>query len=70
MYPGGHARNHMGPDKVDLKDILNHKFAALGKLATDDPQPIIKRLSNLEKKSAKDIATILDFPLQVQGKFD
>ncbi len=70
MYPGGHARNHLGPDKVDLKDILNHKFATLGKLAADDPQPIIKRLSSLEKKSAKDVAGILDFPLTVTGAFE
>ncbi|HYF15472.1 MAG TPA: MmgE/PrpD family protein [Phycisphaerales bacterium] len=70
MYPGGHARNHLGPDKIDLRDVLNFKFNLLGKLAMNDPKPVIKRLSNLEKKSAKEIATILDFPLEVKGKFD
>ena len=70
MYPGGHARNHMGPDKVDLKDILAHKFAALGAIAFDDPKPIIKRLSNLEKKSAAEIADILNFPLVIKGTFE
>lgn len=70
MYPGGHARNHAGPDKVDLKDILSHKFQVLGALAFDDPKPIIKRLSSLEKKSAADIAQLLDFPLARKGVFD
>jgi 2-methylcitrate dehydratase len=70
MYPGGHARNSAGPDVVDLEEILAHKFETLGKLAAADPRPIIKRLSNLEKKSASEIATIMDFPLTVQGKFD
>lgn len=70
MYPGGHARNHMGPDKVDLKDILQHKFSTLGKLAFDDPAPIIKRLSALEKKSAKDVQGLLGFDLAIRGTFD
>ncbi|MCC6228258.1 MAG: MmgE/PrpD family protein [Phycisphaerales bacterium] len=64
MYPGGHARNAMGPDKVDLKDILSHKFQTLGKLAADDPKPIIKQISNLEKKSAKDVGTLYDFAIR------
>ena len=64
MYPGGHARNAMGPDKVDLKDILSHKFQTLGKLAADDPKPIIKQISNLEKKSAKDVAGLYDFAIR------
>jgi 2-methylcitrate dehydratase len=70
MYPGGHARNAHGPDVVDLEAILDHKFETLGKLAAKDPQPILKRLSSLEKKSAAEIATIMDFPLEVQGTFD
>jgi hypothetical protein len=64
MYPGGHARNAMGPDKVDLKDILSHKFQTLGKLAADDPKPIIKQISGLEKKSAKDVAKLYDFAIR------
>ncbi len=71
MYPGGHARNDMGTDKTDLRDVLAHKFMALGSLACDEPQTIIKRLSNLEKKSAKDIASLYDFAIELTGeKFD
>ncbi len=69
MYPGGHARNDAGPDKVDLREILDQKFAALGAIAFDDPKPIIKRLSKLESKSPEDVATILDFPLAVRRAF-
>lgn len=70
MYPGGHARNHLGPDKVDRDDILAHKFQKLGELAVTDPKPIINRFSNLAGKSAADIAGIMNFALEVKGKFD
>ncbi len=70
MYPGGHARNDKGPDKIDLKDVLNHKFTVLGGLATKEPGPLIARLSKLEKKSSAEIASLLDFPLVVSGVFD
>lgn len=70
MYPGGHARNHLGSDKVDLRDILAHKFDVLGKLAFAKPEPIIQRLSSLAKLSADDVSTIMDFPLEVRGRFD
>ncbi|MBS0197568.1 MAG: MmgE/PrpD family protein [Planctomycetes bacterium] len=70
MYPGGHARNHMGPDKIDLKDVLTHKFECLGSLAVDDAKGLVKRLSNLEKKSPKDVAGLYDFPLTVKAKFE
>ncbi|MBL9002041.1 MAG: MmgE/PrpD family protein [Phycisphaerae bacterium] len=70
MYPGGHARNHLGPDTIDLRDVLNHKFEQLGGLASDDPKGLVKRLSNLEKKSAKELAALYDFPLTVKGRFD
>jgi 2-methylcitrate dehydratase len=71
MYPGGHARNDRGPDKVDLKDVLNHKFETLGSLATDTPKDLIKRISTLEKKSAKDVAGLYAFEIrQPSGKFD
>jgi 2-methylcitrate dehydratase len=69
MYPGGHARNAMGPDKIELKDVLAHKFESLARLA-GDPKALVPRLSNLEKKDAKELARILDFPLEIRGKFD
>lgn len=70
MYPGGHARNGRGPDKVDLQDILDHKFTLLGSLAVEKPKDLIKRLSGLDKKSAKDIASICDFQIVHRGTFE
>jgi 2-methylcitrate dehydratase len=70
MYPGGHARNDMGPDKVDLKDILAHKFERLGALAFGDAKPVIAQLMGLESKSAAQVGRLYDFPLEVKGKFD
>jgi 2-methylcitrate dehydratase len=70
MYPGGHARNHLGPDKIDLHEVLRHKFRTLAKLAAEKPDPLIARMTGLEKKSAGDVAAMLDFPLQVGEAFD
>lgn len=70
MYPGGHARNHLGPDKIDLKDVLTHKFEKLGALAVDDPKGLVKRLLGLDRKTAREVASLYDFPLSVKGKFD
>lgn len=70
MYPGGHARNHLGPDKVDLEDILDHKFAALAALATDKPKDLIKRLADLDKKSPAAIADLCNFPILSRGRFE
>ena len=66
MYPGGHARNTVAP----LRDILNYKFALLGKLAVNDPTPIIERYSDIGSKTAEQIATINDFEIAIQGRFD
>lgn len=70
MYPGGHARNDKGPDKVDLRDMLNHKFNLLGGMAVSDPASLIKRLNDLEKKSAKDVAGLMGFEYAVKGKYE
>jgi 2-methylcitrate dehydratase len=69
MYPGGHARNASGPDVVDLKDVLAHKFELLGSLASKEPKKIIKQLSELEKKKAKDIAGLYDFVIEARSDF-
>ena len=66
MYPAGHARN----TTADLKDILNHKWQMLGALAVEKPDPLIRRLSGLEVKSAKDIADLYAFDFQVHGRFE
>lgn len=70
MYPGGHARNHLGDTKVDLKDVLSHKFAMLGGIAFDQHAPIVERLSGLERKSAKDVASLYDFTIKSGGPFE
>jgi 2-methylcitrate dehydratase len=70
MYPGGHARNHLAPEKVDLQRVLAHKFSMLGGLALDKPGPLIERLSGLGRAPAKDVAGLLDFPLTIKGRFD
>jgi len=65
MYPAGHARN----TTADLRDILNHKFALMARLASDSPAGLVERFSGLEKKSAGDVASINDFTLANRGGF-
>lgn len=65
MYPAGHARN----TSANLKDILNHKFALMARLASDSPKGLIERFADLEKKSAAEIASINDFTLAKRGGF-
>jgi len=66
MYPAGHARN----TTADLKDILNHKWRMLGSLAVAKPEGLISKLGGLEKKSAKEVASLLDFEIVHRGKFE
>ena len=50
---------------------MAHKFETLGALSTDKPKELVKRVSNLEKKSAKDVAGLYGFEIrQASGKFD
>jgi 2-methylcitrate dehydratase len=66
MYPAGHARN----TAANLHEILSHKFALLGEIASEDPASVVHRISTLEKKSAKDIAVLYDFPIKWHGTFE
>jgi len=66
MYPAGHARN----TSADLKGLLETKFARLGALAFDDPEPVIARYRDLGSKSAGEIASINDYGLRVGEGFD
>lgn len=60
MYPAGHARNAT----ADLRDILGHKFALLGGLATDaDPTGLTDQLLNLGRLSATELASLTDVPI-------
>ncbi|MDX2147618.1 MAG: MmgE/PrpD family protein [Planctomycetota bacterium] len=71
MYPGGHARNQNGPDKIDLRDVLNHKFNMLGKLAVAEPKELIARLSNLQDKTPRELAGLYQFEIRhVREKFE
>jgi len=54
MYPAGHARN----TAADLIDILKNKFRVLGGIAVQDVTGLLKKLSNLTGKSAKEIASL------------
>lgn len=63
MYPAGHARN----TTADLKGILAHKWEKLGALAVDDPKALIRRLSRLEIKPAREVADLYSFPIRFRA---
>ena len=66
MYPSGHARN----TTADLKGILANKFEQLGKLAMDDPKPLVEKLNHIERLDAKQLAGLYDFRIVSRGKFE
>ena len=66
MYPSGHARNAT----ADLKGILANKFEQLGKLAMDDPKPLVAKLERLEQLDAAGIAGLYDFRILDRGTFE
>ncbi len=70
MYPGGHARNSAGPDVIDLKDVLAHKFEVLASLAVKDPRQVITRISSLETADSARIARLYDFEIEHRGTFE
>lgn len=70
MYPGGHARNARGADKVDLRDILQHKWKKLGELASDDAGALVARFADLHARSSRDLGTIMDFAIADRGAFE
>jgi 2-methylcitrate dehydratase len=66
MYPAGHARN----TTADLRGILNHKWTLLGALAVEKPGALIKRLSGMERKSAREVGELYDFEIVQRGRFE
>jgi 2-methylcitrate dehydratase len=60
MYPLGHARNKC----PELGEVLNYKFDSLAALAVDDPNQLQARFSNLQQRSAEEIASLYDFPIR------
>ena len=65
MYPGGHARNKT----VDLEGVLAHKFQILGRLAFEDPTPIIDRYNKIASLTPEEVSSIHDYSLSVRGSF-
>ena len=65
MYPGGHARN----TEHDQQDILSHKFRLLGKLAFDEPEPVVERLLGVGGLSAAELDGLHSFPLRDYDAF-
>ncbi len=66
MYPAGHARN----TEADLLGILAHKFNLLGKLAFENPSPVVDRFEDLGSKSSEDIAAIHNFEIQTRDGYE
>jgi 2-methylcitrate dehydratase len=66
MYPAGHARNEAN----DLESILAAKFDLLGRLALEDPQPIIDRLGNIAHLPAAELKFIWDFEIVDRGRME
>jgi 2-methylcitrate dehydratase len=66
MYPAGHARN----TTADLEDILAAKFALLGGLASDDPQPTIDRMNRVGTASASDLRSIYDLTIAERERIE
>jgi len=66
MHPAGHARN----TTAHLDDILRHKFHIFARLASDHPDSLVTRFSDLREQSAEDIADLHDFPLTLRGGFE
>jgi 2-methylcitrate dehydratase len=66
MYPSGHARN----TTADLKGILANKFEVLGRLAMDDPKPLIAKLHELPRLDAKALRSIQHFAIADRGRFE
>ncbi len=66
MYPAGHARNQA----ADLQDLLQAKWAMLGKMVQEEASGIVGRFSGLERKSADEIQRINEFDLKIGEAFD
>lgn len=62
MFPPGHARN----TDANLRDVLNHKFQLLGRVALSeaDLNQAIERMMNLENLSNPDLLDLYNFNIQ------
>ncbi len=60
MYPAGHARN----TTADLDDLLQYKFQKLALLGVDDVEGLRDRFSNLQQRSAAEVASLCHFTIR------
>jgi len=56
MYPAGHARNQT----ANLVDLLQNKFKKLASLAVNDVDGLLKKLDDLQGKTADEIQTLYE----------
>ncbi len=66
MYPSGHARN----TSADLNDILNHKAGALGRIALDDPAPVIDGFQRIGSCGPDDLHALMNFTIASRPAID
>jgi len=66
MYPSGHARN----TTADLEGILLHKATMLGRIASNDPDPIINAFRSIGQCNANDLRRIMDFGIETRPPVD
>jgi len=69
MFPGGHAKNTAN----NLNGILENKFLTLGEIATGDrvkAAALVKKLTDLSKKSASEIQDLYYFDIADQRCID
>ena len=64
MYPEGHARNTNGR----LEELIQFKFDRLASHGVTDIPSLRDRLSNIQQKSAAEIAQIYSFPIMTSDK--
>ncbi len=63
MFPSGHARN----TTANLKQILDAKFAMLGKLAVKKPKRLARTLLSVGTMSKRDLTAIHNFKIVERG---
>lgn len=66
MYPAGHARN----TTASLEDLLASKSDRLGRLALDEPGPVIDRLDRIGSLSAQDLRGLFDCRILERPRID
>lgn len=67
MYPSGHSRN----TTANLQSILNHKFALLGSLSTDEEvDQLIARFNKIETLNPESLLNLYNFQVATRESVD